>query len=516
MASEVRIRVTHICTRWLFLRLLGLVYVIAFLSLASQVDGLIGSQGILPAANYIGDVSSTLSPWQQFVALPTLAWFNCSDGFLRFLCWGGALAGFGIMFSVAAAPLLAVAWLFYLSLVNIGQDFLSFQWDVLLLEVGFLAIFWCPWQVISFPWKGKLVIQAESKTFTLVLWLFRWLLFRLMFLSGSVKILSGDVAWRDLSALKFHYLTQPLPTPLAWLANQLPIWCQTTSVVGMFFIELAVPFMFFLPRPFRYAAAALTALLQGLILLTGNYTFFNLLTLALCLLLLDDALLMRVLPKSIKSALIAQTVDQSMPATAVASFKSTVSQTVVVAVAALVGAASVAQLLEFFDRRGWAEAVSAPLAAISSFHIVNTYGLFAVMTKSRLEISVEGSNDGAAWLPYTFKYKPGPLDRPPPVVAPFQPRLDWQMWFAALAPVSDSPWFVHFAYRLLQGSPPVVQLLSDDPFGGKPPKYIRAMLYDYRFSNLGELTHSGNWWTRQPAGTYLPPISLANFRVQQR
>jgi lipase maturation factor 1 len=510
-ASVVR---THLAVQWLFLRALGFIYSMAFLSLGLQVQGLIGSQGILPAANYLTELAAGLpsgaAPWY----CPTLLWINQSDAFLNILCWGGALTGIGILLDIATAPLLLVAWVLYLSLVNVGQDFLSFQWDSLLLETGFLAIFWAPWQLRGPLWN-KVVLEPEAKTFAVCLFLFRWLLFRLMFLSGVVKILSGDVNWRNFTAMKYHYFTQPLPTPVAWLANQLPDWAQIFATAACFFIELAVPFLFFFPPQLRLIAAALTAILQLLIMLTGNYTFFNILTLALCVMLLDDRTVLRLFPPAWRDGFIRRDVVLEQVASPTGAWRGAVRKTMVAVVAVLVMLTTVAQLSStLFGFRLLPGAARPALEFANSFHITSSYGLFAVMTTTRPEISVEGSDDGVNWLPYNFKYKPGPLDRPPPIVAPFQPRLDWQMWFAALGPVEDSPWFYHFVFRLLQGSPDVVQLLADDPFHGRPPKMIRAVLYDYRFTNFQELLSMHNWWKRTPSGEYLPPVSSGNIRAK--
>lgn len=520
MESEKATPFTHVCTRWVFLRLLGLIYFIAFLSLVPQVQGLIGSNGILPAAGYLRELAEYLTGaapaannlasacnFQCFVHAPTLYWLCPTDGFLNFLCWGGLLASLGVMMSVCTAPLLIVAWAFYLSLVGIGQDFLSFQWDSLLLEAGFLAIFWADWEFLGAPWRAKPLLEAESKVFLAGLWLFRWLLFRLMFLSGAVKLLSGDVSWRNLTALQYHYLTQPLPTPLAWVANQLPLWFQSFSVAAVFFIELAVPFLFFFPRPFRLAGAILTAFLQVVILLTGNYTFFNLLTLSLCVVLLDDKLVMKVLPASLRHRLCREAVVETKVVTA--QWRTIVRTLAVALLAVFVGVASLSELSSTFANAGVLQEVTEYAEA---FHVVNTYGLFAVMTTTRPEIDVEGSDDGEHWQSYTFFFKPGPLNRPPPIVEPFQPRLDWQMWFAALGSVQDNPWFVMFVDRLLQGSPQVLSLLETNPFPAHPPKYIRAQMYLYKFTDFSELRSTGRWWKRELDGTYLPPVSLEMLR----
>jgi lipase maturation factor 1 len=355
-------------------------------------------------------------------------------------------------------------------LMTVGQDFLSFQWDILLLETGFLAIF------LGFS--------------RLVIWLFRWLLFRLMLLSGAVKLLSGDTAWRSLSALKFHYYTQPLPTPVAWYMQQLPGWFQEASVVVMFAIELGAAFLVFAPRRLRFFAAFWIVFLQVMILLTGNYTYFNLLAIALCVMLLDDAALGRA-PKK------AQTATWGARSTW--------------AVAAIIIVVSGGQLVALFFG-------IMPLPArlvqglVAPLYLTNTYGLFAVMTTVRHEIIVQGSNDGAQWQNYEFKYKPGALDRPPRWVAPHQPRLDWQMWFAALGSYRNNPWFVNFVLRLLQGSPDVLDLLGASPFPKAPPRYVRALSYDYTFTDVETRRRTGAWWKRELTGTYLPAVSLQDFR----
>ena len=355
---------------------------------------------------------------------------------------------------------------------------MGYQWDYLLLEAGFLAIFLKP-------------------AYTRV-WLFRWLLFRLMLESGAVKLLSGDPSWRDVTALAVHYETQPLPTPVAWYMMQAPLWFQKVSTASVFFVELILPFLMFGPRRLKQIAAIGTILFEILILLTGNYTFFNLLAIALCLFLLDDRFLSRIAgdrplrqkprhPGSIK----------------LVRSNRYVSAFLFVFLMAL----SLPQL-------GGMIGIEAPvpvgraLAWASPFGVVNSYGLFATMTTTRPEISIEGSNDDIEWQPYIFRYKPGPLNRAPGWVAPSQPRLDWQMWFAALGTYRENPWLLRFMMRLLQGSPPVLQLMERNPFPGQPPKYIRATVYRYRFTNFDERRQTGNWWKRESLGTYFPPISL--------
>ena len=292
-----------------------------------------------------------------------------------------------------------------------------------------------------------------------------------------------------LSAISFHYMTQPLPTPLAWYMYQLPFWFQRFSTAMVFVIELAIPFLFFAPRPWRLFAGFCALLLQGLIILTGSYTFFNLLTVALCVFLFDDRALARL---SLRSR-----TARSRP-------------TAVTIVAAIVLLLSGFELWEMFG----ASPEPNPIVRLASpFDIVNTYGLFAVMTTSRPEIIVQGSNDGVAWLDYEFKFKPGDLRKPPRWVAPHQPRLDWQMWFAALSNYQSTPWFGNFMLRLLQGSPEVLALLGSNPFPSAPPKYVRAQLFDYSFTDFAERRATGDWWKRTSRGLYFPAISLEDVRA---
>jgi len=295
-----------------------------------------------------------------------------------------------------------------------------------------------------------------------------------------VKSLSGDPTWRDLTALSFHYETQPLPTPIAWYMVQLPMWFQKVTTVFVFFVELLVPCLIFTPLKLRRIAAGLLIGLQILILLTGNYTFFNLLAIALCVFLFVE-------PDR-----------QPRPRS---------HRTLTIALMAFVVTTSGLQFLETFRAPLPAPAQSY-LAWISPLRLVNSYGLFAVMTTTRPEIVVEGSNDGTTWAPYEFRYKPGDVKRAPPWVAPYQPRLDWQMWFAALGNADENRWFYNFAARLMQGSPPVLALLAHNPFPASPPRYIRATLYDYRFTDFAERRRSGAWWRREEKAVYLPAISL--------
>ncbi|MGH7967178.1 MAG: lipase maturation factor family protein, partial [Limisphaerales bacterium] len=350
----------------------------------------------------------------RFHLLPTLCWFGASDGFLKFQCGAGCGLALLLMAGVAPPLCLALMWALYLSLTTVGSDFLAFQWDNLLLEAGFLAIFFAPFQWL--PNRSRARPPPR-----LALWLLRVLLFKLMFLSGVVKLTSGDPTWRNLTALSYHYQTQPLPTWIAWYAHQAPMWFQKLSCGLMFAIELVAPWFIFLPRRPRMAAGVALALLQLFILLTGNYTFFNWLTLALCLLLFDDFRLGRLWLRE------PHAIEPRHPSPSQVS--TTPGRFMVISVAIIFLSVSLLQILAAFGPLPrWTSPVVAVYRWLSPFRTVNNYGLFAAMTTERPEIIIEGSTDGREWKEYEFRYKPGNLTRPPQFVAPYQPRLDWQMW----------------------------------------------------------------------------------------
>ncbi len=453
----------------IFGRALSFIFLIALASLGTQVRGLIGSEGIIPIAGYLGQVQRQIGD-AGYWRLPTLFWLDSSDLAILTVCWGGvALAAISIIarpFSNWQRTIFAILFVYYLSLVAAGQMFMGFQWDFLLLETAFLAIF-------LKPSRGRV-------------WLFQLLLFRLMFESGAVKLLSGDPTWHNLTALDFHFQTQPLPNVIAWYAHQLPSGVHKAATAIMFVIELVVPFLIFGPRRVKQFAGVAFLFLQTMIFLTGNYTFFNVLTACLCLFLFDDRFFSRWKLKPVKP------VPVSEPTTA----------TLTAAIVTL----SAISLVSVFT------AVPKPLADLerlaSSVGIVNRYGLFSVMTTMRPEIVIEGSLDGEHWLEYKFRHKPGPLDRAPSWVAPFQPRLDWQMWFAALGNARQNPWIIPLILRTLEGSKPVLDLYGSSPFGVNPPKLLRAMVYEYKFTTFAERSKTGNYWKRELKGAYFPPVGL--------
>jgi hypothetical protein len=474
---------------WLFLRLLGCIYLAAFVSLAVQIKGLAGREGILPAVDFLKRRARYSG--RRFHRLPTLCWWSGSDAMLLFLCWGGAVLALLLVVGLAPILVLTLLWIFYLSLFNVCRLFLAYQWDILLLEAGFLAIFLAPIEVVThFP--------PVTEPPRVIVWLLWWLLFRLMFSSGLVKWRSKDPAWRRLTALRHHYETQPLPTPLAWYAHQLPPALHRFCAVILFTIEVGVPVLLVGPAPLRHLAAGLFILLMILIQLTGNYSFFNLLGIALSLLVLEDRSLVPVLHGLWPSVAFPKHLAATPPVFVWLS----------VAIAMLILPLSLEPLWRLFpvgvQPPRWLDRL---FDAFAPFHLVNSYGLFSMMTTERPEIIVEGSDDGENWRRYEFKWKPGDVKRAPRFAAPHQPRLDWQMWFAAIGFCENNPWFQRFLDRLREGSPAVLSLLRRNPFPNAPPRYLRALVYDYRFTNRQERRVSGAWWRCEERGLYCPVVT---------
>ncbi len=488
-------------TAWAFLRLLALVYFAAFASLGVQITGLVGRDGLLPLGPYLEAALAQIGSRALWV-LPTLGWWNHGDAFLSAQCWLGCAAALLLAIGIAPAAMLILMWVLYLSLTTAGQEFLWFQWDSLLLEAGFLAIFLAPLGLRSTP-------RLDPPPLRGAVWMLRWLLFRLMFGSALVKWSSGDPEWRRLTALTHHYETQPLPPWTAWYAHHLPVWAQAGSAAVMFVIEGAVPFLIFAPRRARMFAAGALATLQTSIFITGNYGFFNLLSLALCALLLDDAAWPAALRRWARVEAPVPSPSESAPPRR-GRWPRALTRPVFAALAVL----SLVPLVRSIRQpTPWLEPLSAIYREVSPFHLVNPYGLFAVMTTRRFEITVEGSRDGVTWRPYEFRWKPGDARRIPAFTTPHMPRLDWQMWFAALDPEHVPPWFAGLCARLLLGSRPVLVLLATNPFPDAPPRYVRATLEDYRFTTAAERRAGGAWWVRTTVGTYVPAIALEDDRL---
>lgn len=476
---------------WVFLRMLGAVYAVAFLSLWVQVSGLIGPAGVAPAGEFLEAVSKQVGV-ERYWFLPTFSWIFGTGWFLHVLCLAG-LAG-GVLAATGRWQRIAfvVAWVCWLSLVSVGQEFLRFQWDSLLLEAGVVAIF------LAGP--GARAGWSAPAPSRLGMLLGKWLLFRLMFLSGVVKLTSGDPAWRGLDALKYHFTTQPLPTWLGWLAHQLPDFVLTAACAVMFAIELVLPFLIWAPRRLRHFACAGFLILQVLIMLTGNYAFFNWLTIALCLLLLSDD----AWPAWLRNRI---NVASAWPASRFVWVR------VAVPIAAWIILFCGAARMPYTFSHGWSAPVPVAwvLQTFAPLHIGTNYGLFAVMTVERPEIILQGSMDGRNWETYEFAWKPGDVTRRPRFVAPHQPRLDWQLWFAAMADLRANPWFLRMSHQILKGEEDVLDLLGHDPFDGKPPRYLRAYVYEYEFGTIGDRFKRGRWWKQGLPEPFMPVVSLENF-----
>jgi predicted DCC family thiol-disulfide oxidoreductase YuxK len=512
--------------RW-FLRMLGLVYLIAFVSLWLQIDGLVGSNGMSPVSQFLPAVRNQLGTDAYFL-LPTLCWLDSSNAFLHLLCGGGVVFALLLILGIGPALSLIALFIFYLSLTIAGQVFFNFQWDVLLLETGFLSIFVAPWRLwprelmwwpsSAFAWlrRDKGTPATPYPVSPAGLFLLKFLLFKLMVMSGVVKLTSGDDCWgwlnhsfhwSALTALDYHYWSQPLPTVFAWWADKTPEWFKHFSVAFCLAVEIIAPFFIWAPRRPRLVAAGLMIFLQIVIALTGNYCFFNLLTIALCLLLIDDATISR----SVEGRAPASPAShERRPPSTVTYRLSTYAAVVVIVVTLPINAWLIFSAFKPQSRPpGW---LAKFYEQLEVFRIVNGYGLFRVMTKDRCEIVIEGSSDGIEWAPYEFKWKPGDVKRAPGWCAPHQPRLDWQMWFAALENPQQNPWLVGLIVRLLDGSRDVTGLLARNPFPDKPPHYIRAMFYRYRFTNNEERQQTGAWWKREELREYLPTISRDQLR----
>lgn len=483
--------VAYLRTRALFLRALGVVYLVAFLSLHAQVLGLYGHDGLLPATTYLDRARDALAadaPWQ----VPTVFWLDASDAALRAVCAAGAMSALLLVAGIAPLVTTSACWLLYLSLCGIGQLFLGYQWDALLLETGVLAVLWSP-----LAWR--LGADGEREPSRIVLWLVRWLLFRLMFASGFVKLASGDPTWWSLTALTVHYQTQPLPSWTAWYANLLPTWLQKLCCGVMFVIELGLPFLIVLGRHARLIAFAGLVALQLGIAATGNYGFFNLLTIVLCIALLDDGMLPRL-------HLRWRAHEPHEPRGRVlggpARIRATAHTMAAMVLVLLSATMLLAQLTGLPPTS--TPGVTPLLRALAPLRLTSTYGLFAMMTTTRPELTIEGTVDGTEWRPYVFRWKPGPLDRRPPIVGLGMPRLDWQMWFDALhvqrmlatGGRSGSLITPLLLARLRERSPAVLALLDGDPFDGTPPTALRWRLDEYRFTDRAERAATGDWWQR--------------------
>jgi hypothetical protein len=461
-------------SRFLFERSLAAVYVIAFVVAANQFPALLGERGLLPVPRFVAVV--------PFRSAPSLFQFRYSDRLLRALSWasvlvaGSLIAGIPQSGPVGAASVAWLAlWVVYLSIVNVGQTFYAFGWESLLCEAGFYAAF-----------------LGSAKTFppTVVLWLLRWLLFRLEFGAGLIK-LRGDRCWRNLTCLYYHHETQPMPNPSSWFFHRLPKPIHRLEVVGNHVAQLVIPFGLFAPQPFAGIAALAVIVHQSWLVLSGNFAWLNVITIALAFVALDDRQLGRVLPFH-------HTALSPLP---------TWYAAIVIAFGVVIVALSYWPLRNLLSRRQLMN------ASFNKLHLGNTYGAFGSITKQRYEIVIEGTeatelSDQSIWKAYEFKGKPGDPRRRPPQVAPYHLRLDWLMWFAAMSWPGAHPWILRLVERLLAGDRATLKLLRHNPFSEHLPMFVRASLYHYRFSTWLERRTTGAWWVRTWIGEYLPASRL--------
>ena len=480
-------------TRFAFLRMLGLVYTVAFAIVVEQWGALLGSHGLLPAATFLDEAGQLYGHGAgAFLRLPTLFWLGSSDAVFRASGLLGLALSLGLLLGLANVPMLALLWLLYLSFVHVGQIFYGYGWDILLLETGFLAIFLVP---AARPWP----FVRESPPSRTVIVLLRWLTLRLMLGAGLIK-LRGDPCWRDLSCLVFHYETQPNPNPLSWYFHQLPVWFHQLEVLVNHVVELVAPLFVFGPRRLRLLAGGSIIGFQILLILSGNLSFLNWLTITVAIGCLDDGVLRPLVPRRWLDRLDAHVSGAK---------EGTARRIVGYALAAGVAVLSVNPALNLLSSRQQMN------AGFDPFDIVNTYGAFGSVTRQRFEIVLEGTADDpeapdARWIEVPFECKPGALARRPCWISPYHYRLDWQMWFLAMPGAGTDAWFLRLVAKLLAGDPETRRLLAPGPFEVTPPRAIRARYYEYRFTRWGERR---DWWERRRVGEYLPPLTRDDPRI---
>ncbi len=503
----------HFIARWLFLRALGLIYFSAFFALLFQVRGLIGSHGILPAADYLQNVRSLGA--LRFWYAPTLLWVSSSDHVLIALCWIGLIASIAIVANFWPRAMLFVCFCCFLSFVSAAQDFSGYQSDGMLLEAGFLSLFLAPSGLL--PGWGSKRPPVRAAIFLLL-----WEWFRIYFQSGVAKLESGDPTWRNLTAMYEYYQNGPLPTWIGWYLQHLPHWFHIATAAATLGMELVLVWMALLPRRWKVACFFIVTAWQAVVIATANYAFLNYLVLVLAFLLLDDTFLYRFVPSRWRSRLTGSRAGdaesgQVIPSSdnakvtpelnSFASFRCAFSAVVLT----WIFYATAVPLVQMFWRQ--APLPETPLAALEPFRIANQYGLFAVMTPHRYEIEFQGSNDGEHWVAYPFRYKPQDLYHRPRIYAPYQPRFDWNLWFASLGPWQQNLMVPRTQELLLEDDPDVLGLFAGNPFRNAPPQFVRAVLWQYWFSTPQQKRTTGAWWRRQFLGSYAPTLTrLPNGR----
>jgi hypothetical protein len=487
--------------RWLFLRALALIYFSAFFSLIFQIHGLIGPAGILPAGRYLEAIAQLLGPWKRVWYAPTLLWWSSGPHMLSALCWAGMLASVLLLLNLWPRGMLAVCFVCFLSFIAAAQDFASYQSDGMLLEAGFISLFFA---APGFrPGLGRAHPPSRASLFLL-----QWEWFRIYFESGAVKLLSGDIEWRNFTAMDEYYQNGPLPTWIGWYVQHLPHWFHAATVFGTLAMELALVWMLFLPRRVRIACFFIVTIWQLPVILTANYCFLNYLVVALGVLLLDDRFVLGIAPEKWKQRMSpeASTVEEApapAPPSGVRRYWHAFAVFVSAVMLSWIFYATTAQLIWMFVR---APLPTSPVTALEPFRIANQYGLFAVMTRGRYEIEFQGSLDGEHWVAYPFRYKPQDPAQPPRIYAPYQPRFDWNLWFASLGGWREYPFVPNTEVLLLSNDKDALTLFAANPFAREPPLEVRAVLWQYWFTTVAEKRSTGMWWRRQMLGLYAPAL----------
>ena len=528
----------HLVPRWLFLRALGVIYFSAFYSLLFQIRGMLGPQGLLPAGAYLEEVAKAMGR-ARFWYAPTLLWFASGDPALMVLCWVGLIASLLLLINLRPRAMLAICFVCFLSFIAAAQDFSGYQSDGMLLCAGFISYFLAPrgWR----PGWGAQDPPARAPLFLL-----RLLWFTIYFESGVAKYFGGDPTWRDLSAMNEYYQNGPLPTWIGWYAQQFPHWFHQTTAFVTLCLELLVPWMLWLPRRARVVGFFFVTFLQLGIILTANYAFLNYLVLALGVFLLDDIFLVQFVPGgwcnpvrgslqraspgpwhaslckafegpnepvSLSLTTCSDEAPKAVSTKRVEAFElrsklQKVFRAVSVGTKTLV-LAWVFYAMAFLMLQQISPGLplpAKPVAALDPFRIANSYGLFGRMTWARYEIELQGSNDGANWVVYPFRYKPQGLNEAPGIYAPYQPRFEWNLWFASLGTWRENPFVIRTEEQLLLNTPDVLALFRSNPFAQSPPRFVRSVVWQYWFTDRTTKRATGQWWRREFRGLYAPTL----------
>ncbi|MGB8538774.1 MAG: lipase maturation factor family protein [Acidobacteriaceae bacterium] len=471
--------------RWIVLRALGLIYCSAFVSLLFQIRGLIGPLGILPANRYLAAVAQSFGPVVRVWFAPTVLWLSSGLHMVMAICWLGLAASLLLTVNIWPRAMLLICFVCFLSFVSAAQDFSGYQSDGMLLEAGFLALFFAPPGLR--PGLGYDHPPSRASLFLL-----QWEWFRIYFESGLVKLLSGDTEWRHLTAMDEYYQNGPLPTWIGWYIQHLPHWFHWTTALATLVMELAIVWMILLPRRWRIVCFFIVTPWEIGVIFTANYTFLNYLVLALGFLLLDDGFFRRwIKMKAERTKPARQTLE---------NFGVAVSAVLL----SLVAYVTTVELISMVFGR--LPLPMQPVTMLEPLRIANQYGLFAVMTRGRYEIEFQGSRDGQEWVSYPFRFKPQALHDAPGIYAPYQPRFEWNLWFASLGSWQQNPLVPRTEERLLTSDPDVLELFAANPFAGSPPRQVRAVLWQYWFTSMEQKRTTGDWWTRKLLGVYAPVL----------